>query len=108
MFMFFILFIFCRIPTHGAHVIKRQIPPPNPYIRKWRRLKKMIKDLIFVSTVKLGLLDILMTRCLYFAAKLGLLEIHVIRIIIISKDNTSYTMFFLDYLSVRFCSFILG
>ncbi|KAJ8316978.1 hypothetical protein KUTeg_004882 [Tegillarca granosa] len=41
--------LYTRIPKHGGHVIKRQIPAPNPYIRKWRRLKKMIKDLIFIN-----------------------------------------------------------
>ncbi|XP_060068228.1 transforming growth factor beta regulator 1-like isoform X2 [Ylistrum balloti] len=42
-----------RFPS-GTHpvpgrIITRPILAPNPYIRKWRRLKKVIKDLMFVN-----------------------------------------------------------
>ncbi|XP_069139452.1 transforming growth factor beta regulator 1-like [Argopecten irradians] len=42
-----------RFPA-GSHpvpgrIITRPILAPNPYVRKWRRLKKVIKDLMFVN-----------------------------------------------------------
>ncbi|OWF51415.1 Transforming growth factor beta regulator 1 [Mizuhopecten yessoensis] len=35
-------------PVPGR-IITRPIMAPNPYVRKWRRLKKVIKDLMFVN-----------------------------------------------------------